>query len=201
MGLIIALLFVGSNIVFTQESGPLTEEDGADFELALGSLYRNISESNNQSAGLNSNRPIVLMQRALNGYLRFQGASMLPEGLSDVTVEIHEGGRLTGTGTLNLDEIDDFDTGTTGMLQFLSGSLPVSLTALIGEADGELHVTLEHAQIGPVSLPPALAQLLVRRYSASDSHPRGIDLTNAILIPSAVEDIQIQQGQITVVTK
>lgn len=201
MRLLIAVLFVGSAVLSAQESGPLTEADGANFESALASLYRNISESDNERNGLNSNRAIVLTQRALNGYLRFQGTSMLPEGLSDVTVEIQEGGRLTGTGTLNLDELDDFDAGATGMLQFLSGSLPVSVSVAIEELDGEFYVALGDAQIGPVNVPPALAQVLVRRYSANESYPSGIDLTEPIFIPSEVEDIQIQQGRITVVTK
>jgi len=201
MRLLIAVLVVVSTVGFAQEDGPLTESDGADFESALASLYRNISESENESNGVNANRAIVLTQRALNGYLRFQGASILPEGLSDVTVVIQGNGRVTGTGTVNLDEIDDVDAGSSGMLQFLSGSLPLSVSASIEELDGALYVALGDTQIGPVNVPAALAQLLVRRYSVNDDFPNGIDLANPILIPSAVEDIQIQQGQITVVTR
>jgi len=201
MRLLIAVLFVGFTVVFAQEDGPLTEADGANFESALASLYRNISGSDTEPTGLTSNRTIVLTERAVNGYLRFQGASILPEGLSDVTVEIEEGGRVTGTGILNLDEIDDFDAGPTGMLQFLSGALPVSVSVVLEDLDEELYFALGDTQIGPVSVPAALAQLLIRQYSVNERYPNGIDIAHPIPIPSAVEDIRIQQGQITVVTK
>ena len=125
MRLLIAVLFVGFTVVFAQEDGPLTEADGANFESALASLYRNISGSDTEPTGLTSNRTIVLTERAVNGYLRFQGASILPEGLSDVTVEIEEGGRVTGTGILNLDEIDDFLRKST----IFSGSFQNSISA------------------------------------------------------------------------
>ena len=124
MRLLIAVLIVASTVGFAQEGGPLTESDGAEFELALASLYRNISESENESTEVTSNRAIVLTQRALNGYLRFQGASILPEGLSDVTVVIEQNGRVTSTGTVNLDEIDDFEAGPKAKLQLMSGSHP-----------------------------------------------------------------------------
>jgi hypothetical protein len=201
MRLLIALLVVASTVGLAQEDGPLTEADGADFESALASLYRHVSESDNESTGLTTNRAIVLTQRALNGYLRFQGVSILPEGLSDVTVEIQEGGLVTAFGTVNLDEIDEFDAGPTGMLQFLSGSLPVSVSVAIEERDGALYFALGDTQIGPVNVPAALAQLLIQQYSVNESYPTGIDLANPLLIPSVVEDIQIQQGQITVVIK
>ena len=47
MRLLIALLVVASTVGLAQEDGPLTEADGADFESALASLYRHVSESDN----------------------------------------------------------------------------------------------------------------------------------------------------------
>ena len=201
MRLLIVVIFVGCTVLFAQDTGTLTEADGADFESALNALYRNISDSDNQTTGLSPSSAVVLTQRALNGYLRFQGTTILPEGLSDVTIEIQSDGRLTGTGTLDLDQIEDFDAGSVGMLQFLSGSLPVALSVTLKEVDGELHVGLGDTQIGPVRVPPALGRLLIQRYSVNERYPNGIDLDNPISIPSAVEDIQIEQGQIIVVTK
>jgi len=64
-----------------------------------------------------------------------------------------------------------------------------------------LYFALGDTQIGPVNVPAALAQLLIQQYSVNESYPTGIDLANPLLIPSVVEDIQIQQGQITVVIK
>ena len=62
-------------------------------------------------------------------------------------------------------------------------------------------MTLEDLEIGPVNVPPALGQLLVRQYSVNERYPNGIDLSEPILIPSAIEDVEIQQGRIVIVTQ
>ena len=198
MSLLIALFLILPVSVGAEQSQMLTPADGADFEQALAALNQNISDSSNQTAG---SRTVVFSERALNGYLRFQGESFLPTGLSNVSVEIQEAGRLIGTGMLNLDEMGDFPGGSTGVLQLLSGSLPVSITVAVEETGKRLHFTLEVVQIGPVTLPSTLAGLLVRRYSVSERYPDGFDVSAPALLPSAVQDIHIQQGRISIVTQ
>tara|TARA_B100000029_G_scaffold489929_1_gene548219 strand:- start:987 stop:1592 length:606 start_codon:yes stop_codon:yes gene_type:complete len=201
MRLLLATLFTGFVLVSSQDSRPLTAEDGADFVSVMDLLNQAVPEVNEQEVENDSAREIVVTQRSLNGYLRFQGASILPEALSDVTVEILEGGQLIGTGFVNVDEVDDLSSGSMGMLQFLSGSLPVSVSMTIEVSGEELQMTLEDLEIGPVNVPPALAQLLVRQYSVNERYPNGIDLSEPILIPSAIEDVEIQQGRIVIVTQ
>tara|TARA_B100000949_G_scaffold234415_1_gene253413 strand:- start:1066 stop:1662 length:597 start_codon:yes stop_codon:yes gene_type:complete len=198
MSLLIALFLILPVSVGAEQSQMLTPADGADFEQALAALNQNISDSSNQTAG---SRTVVFSERSLNGYLRFQGESFLPTGLSNVSVEIQEAGRLIGTGMLNLDEMGDFPGGSTGVLQLLSGSLPVSITVAVEETGKRLHFTLEVVQIGPVTLPSTLAGLLVRRYSVSERYPDGFDVSAPALLPSAVQDIHIQQGRISIVTQ
>ena len=198
MSLLIALFLILPVSVGAEQSQMLTPADGADFEQALAALNQNISDSSNQTA---RSRTVVFSERSLNGYLRFQGESFLPTGLSNVSVEIQEAGRLIGTGMLNLDEMGDFPGGSTGVLQLLSGSLPVSITVAVEETGKRLHFTLEVVQIGPVTLPSTLAGLLVRRYSVSERYPDGFDVSAPALLPSAVQDIHIQQGRISIVTQ
>ena len=198
MSLLIALFLILPVSVGAEQSQMLTPADGADFEQALAALNQNISDSSNQTAG---RRTVVFSERSLNGYLRFQGESFLPTGLSNVSVEIQEAGRLIGTGMLNLDEMGDFPGGSTGVLQLLSGSLPVSITVAVEETGKRLHFTLEVVQIGPVTLPSTLAGLLVRRYSVSERYPDGFDVSAPALLPSAVQDIHIQQARISIVTQ
>lgn len=198
MSLLIALFLILPVSVGAEQSQMLTPADGADFEQALAALNQNISDSSNQTAG---RRTVVFSERSLNGYLRFQGESFLPTGLSNVSVEIQEAGRLIGTGMLNLDEMGDFPGGSTGVLQLLSGSLPVSITVAVEETGKRLHFTLEVVQIGPVTLPSTLAGLLVRRYSVSERYPDGFDVSVPALLPSAVQDIHIQQARISIVTQ
>ena len=198
MSLLIALFLILPVSVGAEQSQMLTPADGADFEQALAALNQNISDSRNQTAG---SRTVVFSERSLNGYIRFQGESFLPTGLSNVSVEIQEAGRLIGTGMLNLDEMGDFPGGSTGVLQLLSGSLPVSITVAVEETGKRLHFTLEVVQIGPVTLPSTLAGLLVRRYSVSERYPDGFDVSAPALLPSAVQDIHIQQARISIVTQ
>ena len=201
MSLLIALFLIFPVSVGAEQSEALTPADGADFEQAVAALNQNVSDLSKQPGAANSNRTVVFSERSLNGYLRFQGKSLLPTGLSNVSIEIQEGGRLIGTGMLNLDEIGDFPGGSTGALKFLSGSLPVSITVGVEETDKRLHFTLEVVQIGPVTLPSTLAGLLVRRYSVSGRYPDGFDVSAPALLPSAVQDIHIQQGRISIVTQ
>ncbi|SVC84025.1 uncharacterized protein METZ01_LOCUS336879 [marine metagenome] len=201
MSLLIALFLIFPVSVGAEQSEALTPADGADFEQAVAALNQNVSDLSKQPGAANSNRTVVFSERSLNGYLRFQGKSLLPTGLSNVSIEIQEGGRLIGTGMLNLDEIGDFPGGSTGALKFLSGSLPVSITVGVEETDRRLHFTLEVVQIGPVTLPSTLAGLLVRRYSVSGRYPDGFDVSAPALLPSAVQDIHIQQGRISIVTQ
>ena len=201
MRFLIALFLILPVSVATEQSDELTAADGADFEQAVAALNQNLSDLNKQPAGANSNRTVVFSERSLNGYLRFQGKSLLPTGLSNVSVGIQGEGRLIGTGILNLDEIDDFPGGSTGVLQLLSGSLPVSITVGVEEMDRRLHFRLEVVQIGPVTLPSTLAGLLVRRYTVSERYPDGFDVSAPALLPSAVQDIHIEQGRISIVTQ
>ena len=201
MSLLIALFLIFPVSVGAEQSEALTPADGADFEQAVAALNQNVSDLSKQPGAANSNRTVVFSERSLNGYLRFQGKSLLPTGLSNVSIEIQEGGRLIGTGMLNLDEIGDFPGGSTGALKFLSGSLPVSIAVGVEETDRRLHFTLEVVQIGPVTLPSTLAGLLVRRYSVSGRYPDGFDVSAPALLPSAVQDIHIQQGRISIVTQ
>ncbi len=201
MSLLIARFLILPVSVGAEQSEALTPADGADFEQAVAALNQNVSDLSKQPGAANSNRTVVFSERSLNGYLRFQGKSLLPTGLSNVSIEIQEGGRLIGTGMLNLDEMGDLPSGSTGALKFLSGSLPVSITVGVEETDRRLHFTLEVVQLGPVTLPSTLAGLLVRRYSVSGRYPDGFDVSAPALLPSAVQDIHIQQGRISIVTQ
>ena len=201
MRLLIALFLALPVSVYAQQSEAVTEADSVDFEQALATLRKNISDSSDQLADTRPNRTVVFLQRSLNGYLRFKGNSVLPTGLSDVAVEIQADGRLSGTGILNLDEMDDFADASSGVLRFLSGSLPVMVSVVIEEADRSVNVTVEEIQIGPVTVPTALAELLVQRYSVSESYPTGFDLSVPVALPAAVRDIQVREGQIAIVTQ
>ena len=201
MRLLIALFLALPVSVYAQQSEAVTEADSVDFEQALATLRKNISDSSDQLADTRPNRTVVFLQRSLNGYLRFKGNSVLPTGLSDVAVEIQADGRLSGTGILNLDEMDDFADASSGVLRFLSGSLPVMVSVVIEEADRSVNVTVEEIQIGPVTVPTALAELLVQRYSVSESYPTGFDLSVPVALPAAVRNIQVREGQIAIVTQ
>ncbi len=201
MGSLIALFLILPVSVGAEQSEALTPADGVDFEQAVAALNQDISDLSKEPGGANSNRTVVFSERSLNGYLRFQGKSLLPTGLSKVSIEMQGEGRLIGTGMLNLDEMGDFPGGSTGALQLLSGSLPVSITVGLEETDRRLHFSIEVVQIGPVTLPSTLAGLLVRRYSVSERYPDGFDVSVPTLLPSAVRDIHIQQGRISIVTQ
>ena len=98
MRFLIALFLIFPVSVATEQSDELTAADGEDFEQAVAALNQNVSGLSKQPGEASSNRTVVFSERSLNGYLRFQGKSLLPTGLSNVSVEIQDEGRLIGAG-------------------------------------------------------------------------------------------------------
>ena len=57
---------------------------------------------------------------------------------------------------------------------------------------------LESAELGGVPLPRALVSQLVTRFSISPDQPQGIDLDAPFDLPSAIREIKVEPGHVTV---
>jgi len=178
-----------------QGSGPLTAADGRELEAALARILLN---AGTPSRG--RERRVILGERAINGFLRFQGADRLPPGLTEPALRMEAGGRLTVTTTVDLDAVREQQApGPFNPLRFLGGELPVTAIGIVQSARRALTIDVESARVGSLSVPVTLVNELVQIYTRSDEYPDGIDLSEPIALPSGIDAVLVEPQRIVVV--
>ena len=144
--------------------------------------------------------PIIIYQREINAYLRFQAASEFPEGVTDPDVALRSGGAVSLGATVDLSAIRDARArGTLDPLRYLGGRLPVSANGLVRTLNGIGRVDIESVSIGGVPMPSSVLSELVRYYSRSDQNPDGIDVSEPFELPYGVTELRIEHEQVVVV--
>ena len=143
---------------------------------------------------------IIIYQREINAYLRFQAASEFPEGVTDPDVALRSGGAVSLGATVDLSAIRDARArGTLDPLRYLGGRLPVSANGLVRTLNGIGRVDIESVSIGGVPMPASVLSELVRYYSRSDQNPDGIDVSEPFELPYGVTELRIEHEQVVVV--
>ncbi len=142
----------------------------------------------------------VIEEGEVNAYLEHQLRAEIPPGISTPTLRILANNRLSATATLDLTAMaasrppgDGFDP-----LRLLTGSLPARVTGRLMTENGSGRFVLESAELGGIPLPRAVVSQLVSRYSVSADEPNGIDLDAPFDLPSAIREIRVEPGQVTV---
>jgi len=145
-------------------------------------------------------RPVIIYQREINAYLRFQAASEFPEGVTDPDVALRNGGAVSLGATVDLSAIRDARArGPLDPLRYFGGRLPVSADGLVRTLNGIGRVDIESVSIGGVPMPSSVLSELVRYYSRSDQHPDGIDVSEPFELPYGVTELRIEDDQVVVV--
>lgn len=178
-----------------QPGGPVTAADGAGFEAALGRILLNAGTPRGGAP-----REVIITERAVAGYLRFQAADRLPPGLTDPALRMEAGGRLTISATVNLDAVrEQRSPGRLNPLRYLSGNLPVTAVGIVRSARRTLSIDIESAQVGSLPVPATLVAELVQAYTRSGRYPDGIDVSQPIPLPSGIDAVRIEAGRAVVV--
>lgn len=189
---IVALL---GSLAPAQAGGPLTPADGRELEGALARILLNAAVP--RGAG---ERRVVITERAVNGFLRFQGADQLPPGLTEPELRMGAGGRLTATATVDLDSVREQQApGRFNPLRLLGGRLPVTAVGLVRSSGRMLTIDIESAQIGSLSVPATLVAELVQIYTRSDRYPDGIDVDEPIPLPGGIDAVHVEPRRMVVV--
>jgi len=192
---ILAIVALIGSAMSVQGSGPLTAADGRELEAALARILLN---AGTPSRG--RERRVILGERAINGFLRFQGADRLPPGLTEPALRMEAGGRLTVTTTVDLDAVREQQApGPFNPLRFLGGELPVTAIGIVQSARRALTIDVEPARVGSLSVPVTLVNELVQIYTRSDEYPDGIDLSEPIALPSGIDAVLVEPQRIVVV--
>ncbi len=178
-----------------QAGGPLTAADGRELEAALARILLNAATPRG-----GGERRVVITERAVNGFLRFQGADQLPPGLTEPELRMEAGGRLTVTATVDLDSVREQQApGRFNPLRFLGGRLPVTAVGLVRSAGRTLTIDIESAQIGSLSVPATLVAELAQIYTRSDRYPDGIDVDEPIPLPGGIDAVHVELRRMVVV--
>ena len=134
-----------------------------------------------------------------NAYIRERTVKELPEGIESPWVRFEQSLAIVGA-TLNLDKLQG-QLPDSALLRFLSGRVPVEVTARINAAAGVGKLVLERVTLAGVDLPPDMVASFISNEDASEFLPPGFRLGEAFTLPFDLESIQCQPGTVTVVQR
>ena len=104
-----------------QADPPLSEEDGRALQ---GKIARIVSNSQTNRTDVPE---VVLWEREINAYLRFQAVPLLPAGVTEPLVTLQDAGRVATSARVDLEAISSSrPRGALDPLRYLRGVVPVA---------------------------------------------------------------------------
>jgi hypothetical protein len=147
-----------------------------------------------------TDQPVVILQREINAYLRFQGAPELPAGVTDPDVALGNGGAVAVRATVDLSVVRDArPRGPLDPLRYFEGRFSVTADSVVCTQDGMAHVDVESITIGGVPMPSSVFAELVRYYSRSEQYPDGVDVREPFDLPYGMSELRVEHEQVVVV--
>lgn len=148
-------------------------------------------------------RQTSILEREVNSYLRYQLREQVPVGVIDPVITIVGDGRVTGTATVDLDEVKKGQKSSGGGLfdpmSYIGGQMPVTAAGTLQTQNGTGRFVLESASISGVPIPKTFLQQVVTYYSRTPENPSGLNLDDAFELPARIREIRVQPGQAIVV--
>ncbi len=143
-----------------------------------------------------SRQTLVVTERQLNSWVSLSLAAKMPDGLSGFELGLQKD-RLSARGTLDLDRVKaKIPQGVgTGLLAFLSGSVPVELRGRFSSAEGKGKIEVEEAVVAGMSLPTALVAQLVSQSTRSATRPQGFDILSPFPLPFTARRVRLEPGR------
>lgn len=142
----------------------------------------------------------TLLEPEINAYLQFQGAAMVPEGITDPTISIGDARAVTVEAVIDLDAIrDQRPRNWLDPLQYLGGQMPVIASGTVSAADGAAQIAVERITISGIPMPVAVLQELVGYYTRTPDQPQGTRLDQPIPLPYRISEIRLAPGEAVIV--
>lgn len=143
---------------------------------------------------------VVLREREVNAYFRFQGASLLPDGVRDPRVTLGEDGQIAAHATVDLDAVAQArPRSVLDPLSYLQGTVEVTARGRLETASGMGRITVESVAVGSIPVPRLVLDELVRHYSRTETHPHGIDLDDPFPLPYRIDEVRVDTGEAVIV--
>ena len=177
-----------------QPSDTLTRDDGARLERKLISILRHADTESPEA------RLTPLLEPEINAYLKFQGASQLPIGVSEPSVQIGDGGLVSAVAIVDLDAIrQQRSRGWLDLLQYLAGRLRVTASGTVRSGGGVAQIDIQSVTVAGISVPAQVLQELVRHFTRTVNQPDGTRLDEPIPLPYRIAELQLSPGQAVIV--
>jgi hypothetical protein len=143
-----------------------------------------------------SRQTIVVTERQLNSWVNLSLAGKIPEGVSGFELGLQKD-RLLARGLLDLDRVKSkVPQGVgTGLLAFLSGSVPVELRGRFSSAEGTGKVEVEEALVAGISLPPGVVAQIVSQSTRTANRPQGFDILSPFPLPFTARRVRLEPGR------
>ena len=177
-----------------QPSNALTPEDGARLEQKLGAILGHADTESPEA------RFTLLLEPEINAFLRFQGASQLPTGITTPTIRIADAELVSAEAIIDLDLIRQQRTrGWLDPLQYLAGRLRVTASGTVRSGGGVAQVDIQSVTVADISVPVQVLYELVRYFTRTLDHPDGTRLDASIPLPYRITELQLSPGQAVIV--
>ncbi len=188
------LLVAGLAPAAAQRGGPPTAEDGQRLAARLAHIIDRGSRDSDRR------QTVVLPEREVNAYLRFQAASQLPPGVTEPHITMTGGGRVEARARIDLDAVAaGRERGVLDPLSYLRGNLPVAASGILEARGGSGRIEVESVRIADLPVPALLLDLLVRFHTRSEAFPLGFDLAEPFELPYRIREIRVAAGEAIVV--
>lgn len=196
LALVATLLLTGATVILAQDAGMRSQAQSMERKLVAIVSRADLPASN----------PPLPTQRTsftdgeVNAYFRVYGPEFLPEGVVDPEVAIGSGGRVRARAVVDLDRaLKPQERGWLDPLAWVGGKVELIGIGTLHAASGRGVFRLETATLGGVTIPPAMLQEVVSYYSRSPEYPRGFQLGEPFVLPSAIQAVETGRGRATVV--
>ena len=141
-------------------------------------------------------RTIVLTERGINAYLRFQAADLLPPVVGEPRMHLLGDGRLSARALIDLDRLRaERPRGPLDPLRYLGGQVEVVAVGALRASAGVGQFEIESLHVESVPVPVVLLVEAVRAYRGSG----GFDLTAPFRLPYGIEDLRVEPARAIVV--
>jgi hypothetical protein len=135
----------------------------------------------------------------MNAYLRVEGTSFLPMGITNPHVSTGDGGRVTARAIVDLDAMrGSQQRSLLDPLAFVSGSVEVVVTGFIVASNGSGTGRFESATIAGIPVPKRVAEELLRFYTRTPERPQGFPLDAPFELPAQIRSVTVDAGRVTV---
>ena len=134
-----------------------------------------------------------IKEQEFNAYLLHHFANQLPDGVENPWIRFSDGPTLAGA-TLDLDVLKS-KMPESSMVQYLSGRVPLELSARLHTEDGVGRLELESVVLSGLPIPLTLIQQLVTTYTKGPSRPNGFRLDEPFPLPYGIDSVQVLTGR------